>query len=179
MPDTIKDGASGNVAGVDDENRLKVYSTTEKEISHESETNKRAYTFTHSYDYDAGDTIIWLKNTSSLYNLIIERVGLASDTTTKFISHFPNGTTPAGTEITGTQLNRSSNNSADVQCYGDETGNTQGVIEVQGIIPANTTIILPYDGSVVLGPNDEFAFDFVTAGTLGMATIRAYFHNPL
>jgi len=45
MADQIKDGiGNGYLAAVDNEHRLEVYSTIETEISHESETNQRAYT---------------------------------------------------------------------------------------------------------------------------------------
>jgi len=182
MPDTIRDGqGDGYLAGVDSENRLKAYCTAETEISHESESNKRAYTWSHSYNSGANDTILWLKNTSTTKNLIIEKIVLSSDTTTNFIIHFPSTTTsPTGTAVTGTNLNRSSNNSADSTCYGDETGNSRGIVMAQGIILNNTTAIMPVDGSIVLGVNDEIAVDFVSATTaLGMVTIRGYYHEVL
>ncbi len=153
MPETIKSGDSGNIAEVTDENKLRTYSTVESEVSYESETNKRAYTWTSSYNYDAGDTIILLKNTSSTLNLIIDAVLLSCNTTTQFITHFPKSTTLAGTVITGVNMNNSANGTADASCYGDETGNTQGDIEVQGFILANTSIVLPYNGAVILGVN--------------------------
>jgi len=182
MPDTIRDGQGhGSLAGVDSENRLKTYSTIETEISHESEVNKRVYTWSHSYNSGANDTILWLKNTSTTKNLIIEKIVLSSDTTTHFIIHFPSTTaSPTGTAITGTNINRSSNNSAEATAYGDETGNTRGVVMAQGIILNNTPAIMPIDGSIILGVNDEIGIDFVSATTaLGMATIRAYYHEVL
>jgi len=182
MPETIRDGqGKGYLAGVDSENRLKNYCTMETEISHESETNKRAYTWSHSYNSGAGDTILWLKNTSTTKNLIIEKIVLSSDTTTHFIVHFPSETaTPAGTAVTGVNLNRSSNNTADAVAYGDETGNTQGDVMAQGIILNNTPAIMPIDGSIVLGVGDEVAVDFDSATTaLGMVTIRGYYHEVL
>ena len=181
MPDMIRDGKGrGILAAVDKENRLNVYSTMEAEISHESEVNARAFTWTHSYNSGANDTILWLKNTSSTLNLVIDKIVMSSDATTKFVVHFPSGTTAAGTGVTGVNLNRSSNATADASVYGDETGNTQGAIMAQGIILNNTPAILPVDGSIVLGINDEVAVDFVSATTaLGMVTIRAYYHEVI
>ncbi len=177
MPDTIKSGDSGNIAKVTDDNKLRTYTTIESEISYESETNKRGYTWTSAYDYDAGDTIILLKNTSSTLNLIIDAMAFSSNVSTQFISHFPENTTLAGTVVTGVNLNKSSNSTSDSSCYGDETGNARGDIIVQGFILANTSMVLPFDGAVVLGINDEIAVDFVTAGTMGMVTIRGYYHS--
>ena len=178
MGDFIKDGTgAGYLAGVDVEHRLRVYATTESEISHESESNNRAYTWTYAYDYDANDTILWLKNISSSHNLIINKVGVSSDTTTQFVAHFPKDTVYAGTLVTGVNVNRSSNNPADALCYGNETGNTRGDIEVQGFIAANAFALIPQDGSVILGIGNEFAIDLVTAGTMGIVTIRGYYHK--
>jgi len=180
MAEAIKDGVGkGNLAKVDEYNRLRSYSTTESEISYESETHARAYTWTHSYNSGANDTILWLKNTSTTSSLIIDTIILASDTTTHFVIHFPSTTaSPTGTGVTGTNLNRTTNNVAQATCYGDETGNSQGVVMAQGIILNNAPAILPVNGSIVLGINNELGIDFVSATTaLGMATIRGYYHE--
>jgi len=181
MADFIKDGSgSGCLAGVDCEHRLKVYATTESEISHESEVNKRAYSWSHSYNSGANDTVMLLKNTNSTLNLIIDKIIVSSDTTTQFIIHFPSNTTLAGTTVTGVNLNRTSNSTADCVAYGDETGNSRGNIMAQGIILNNTPAIIPVDGSIVLGVSDEIAVDFVSATTaLGMVSIRGYYHEVI
>jgi hypothetical protein len=174
----IKDGVgTGYLAGVDNENRLEVYSTTETEISHESESNERAYTWQHSYDYDAGDTIILVKNTSPTKNLIIEKILISSDTTTQFVIHFPKDTTLAGTLTTGVNLNRRSNNTADAVAYCNETGNTRGVVMGQATIMANMSVFVPMDGAVILGVGNEIAVDLETAGTFGSVSIRGYYHE--
>jgi len=75
-------------------------------------------------------------------------------------------------------LNRTTNNVAEATCYGDETGNSQGIVMAQGIILNNAPAILPVNGSIVLGINNELGIDFVSATTaLGMATIRGYYHE--
>jgi len=168
---------NGYRANVTDENKLRAYCTTESEISYESETNERAYTWSHSYDYDANDTILWLKNTSSTEHLIIDRILIGSDTTTLFTVHFPEDTTQAGTAITGTNLNRQSGKTASASAVGDETGNSQGTIMAKGIVLANTTVNLPVEGSIILGLNDEIGIDLVTAGTLCTCVIRGYYHT--
>jgi len=177
----IQDGAgSGNWQQIDSENRANVYATTESEISHESESNNRAYTWTHSYNSGANDTVLLLKNTSADKNLIIDTIIVSSDTTTKIVIHFPSNTTLAGTGVTGVNLNRSSNNVAEASAYGDETGNTQGDILGQMILLANTGAVLNINGSVILGLNNEIAVDFVSATTaLGMVTIVGYYHEVL
>ena len=176
--DIIKDGTgNGYLAQVDKEKRLKVYATTETEISHESESNNRAFTWAYSYDYDAGDTIVLVKNTSSTLNLIMEKVLISSDTTTQIVIHFPKDTTLAGTLITGLNLNRASNNTAESLAYANETGNTQGEIMGTATVMPNTTIFVPMDGAVILGIGNEIAVDFLTAGTFGSVSFRGYYHE--
>ena len=104
---------------------------------------------------------------------------MASDTATQVIFHSPANTAPAGTVVTGVNLNRSSNHIADAACYRDETNNVRANVIANAIIQANVPAIFPADGTIILGYLDCFAIDFVTVGTLGMATIRAYFHEVI
>ena len=179
MPDMIRDGTGGGyLAQVTSENKLRTYCTTESESSYESEVNKRCYTWTTAYNVSAADTVIWLRNDSTTLNLVLEKVLLANDTATRFTVHFPANATPAGTEVTGVNLNRGSNNLAEATCYSDETNNTQANSFANGILQANVPAILPIDGTVVLGYKDCIGIDFVTgSSSIGMATIRAYYHE--
>ena len=179
MPDTIRDGKGrGNLASVTSNNKLRVYATQESEVSYESETNERAYTWTHAYSYGANDTILWLRNDSSILNLIVDKIIVSSNTTTQFKIHAPlTTTTPTGTVITGKNINLSAGNTADATAYGDETGNTLGTIILQGILSANTTLVVPVEGGIILSLNNEIAIDFVTIGTLGLVTIKGYYHS--
>jgi len=159
------------------ENKLRTYSTNEFEVSYESEKHGRAYTWTAAYNYTGNDTILWLRNDSSTLNLIIDLIVLASDTTTRVIVHSPGNTTPAGTVVTGVNLNFGSNLLAEATAYSNETGNTQRNIIANASLPANIPVILPVNGAFILGYKNEIAIDFVTTGTMGMATIRGYYHE--
>ena len=180
MPDMIRDGTGkGFLAQVTSENKLRAYSTIENEASFESETKERCYSWTDSYNYAANDTIIWLRNDSSTLNLLIEKIVVSSDTATQVIFHSPENTAPAGTVVTGVNLNRSSNHIADATCYRDETNNVRANVIANAIIQANVPAIFPVDGAIILGYLDCLAVDFVTVGALGMATIRGYFHEVI
>ena len=174
----IADGTgSGRLAEVDSEHRLKVASVAELQAAVASRNNGLAYSWTHAYDYDANDTILWLKNTSQTHLLMLDTIVISSDTTTQSTVHYPTDTTPAGTLVVGTNLNGLSGNVANALCYGDETGNTMGKKVVQGISLGNTTALMPAASSLILGYNNEIAVDLVTAGTLGIVTIRGYYYE--
>lgn len=179
MPDMIRDGkGKGFLAEVDLENRLKVYSTMENEISYESEINKRSFSWVASYNAGDADTVIWIKNTSTNKNLIIDRVILATDVATWAILHSPKGTTAAGTIINSVNTNRSSANTADASAYQNETGNSQGDIIAKVLLTAGVTTDFPTNGGIVLETSNEIAVDFVTGSTVLMsATIIGYYHE--
>lgn len=158
-------------------NRLDVASKTNGRATYVSKEDGQCFFWGHAYDYDAGDTILWISNTSTTKNLNIEKVNIASDTATQYTVHSPAYTTPAGTEVTGVNGNRTSGNSADAECYGDETNNTQANVLKQGILGANGEKGCPVDGKLILGYHDTLAIDFVTAGGLGSASISAYFED--
>jgi len=174
----IEDGrGSGRKAEVDDHHRLSVACVTENEIAHQSRVHGLAYTWTHSYNYAAADTILALRNDSTTQNLIIDRIIIASDTTTAVTVHSPSGTTFTGTAVTGVNLNRQSGNVALATAKGDETGNTQANVIFENIILANAPIIMPVEGAIILGYLDELAVDFVTVGTLGAVTFRGFYKD--
>ena len=175
----LEDGTGGgNWAKVNTDNRLMTIAATEPQIAFRARTGD-AYSFTHQYDYDANDTIIWLANDSNTKSFVVDRITVASDTATQYILHFPSGTTPAGTLLDSVNMNRASGKDADATAYGDETGNTRGAVYSQGLLRAGETIVLFVELGLILGTDDEIAIDFVTAGTSGMATIRGYYLEDL
>ena len=174
----IEDGTgSGAAAAVDDENRLKTSAVTRVFIAEASDLHGDSYTWSHAYDYDANDTILLVSNSSTTKELFIHFISIGSDTATRWILHSPEYPTLAGTEITGVNTNRVSGQIALAEAYGDETGNTQANILVQGFVPANSMASLFPEGSIILGYHDCIAVDLVTAGTMATVTIAGYYHE--
>jgi hypothetical protein len=167
-------GGSGNLVRVDDF-RLAVTARTNPWFAYVSRDTEDSYTWTHTYDYDANDTILLLSNSSTTKNLHIHFIAIGSDTSTEFALHCPAYPTLAGTAITGININRTSGKAADVECYGDETGNTRANVLIYGMVMANTNSLLPIEGSIILGYHDCIAIDLVTAGAKGNAMIAGYF----
>lgn len=173
----IKDGTgTGKNLKITDKNMARTYSVSEREIAYTSEVEGQTYSWTAAYDYTGGDTILWLRNDNTEFDLVIEKIVMASDTTTRFTMHGPSDTTAAGTDITGVNQNRRSNNTALATAKQDETGNTQGDIIGEGIILQNTTIPAEIDGAIVLGYLNEIGIDFLTTGTFGSVSIVGYYH---
>ena len=175
----IEDGkGKGYLANVTDENKLRVYSTVESELSFESETNERTYTWSNvSYNYTAGDTVLLLKNTDNSKNLIIDGIQLSGDTETKVVLHCPECTTPTGTAVTGVNWNRTSSLTADANSKANESTNTQANIIGIFRIDGNNSSFVPMDGGLVLGLNDCIAIDFMTDGGEANVSVRGYYHT--
>ena len=175
----IEDGKGhGYAVEVTKDNRLRVYATTEMEASYESEVNEACFVWTFNYDHDAGDTIILLKNEDQKRNLLIEHVSIALDVSSLVTIHSPSCATPAGTAVTGVNLNRKSGRAAAVICKQDETSNSQGdILDVRYIKGGEHTYNFDVKGMYVLGYGDCVAIDVTTAGTRVNGHILGYFHE--
>ena len=178
-------GDTGNNAGVSDALQLQTRAVSVSAI-HEASLSGQAFSWNAvTYDPDAADTALLVRNDSPTKNLVIERVYFRCDTATAFDIHIVTASfTIAGTlAVTGVCLNKSSPTVADATAYGDETGNTQGDIILTGYAPlavnAQATTSLPQDvnlaGSVILGQNQAIGVDIVTASTAVECTIVGYF----
>jgi hypothetical protein len=175
----IEDGqGNGRLAFVEKDGHLLTHAISDREV-HDTSLNKGlAFNWVNvSYDYDAGDTILWLRNDSTKRPLVINKIVLWCDTATEVVIHFPEETVPAGTEVAGVNLNRTSGNTAEATAYSDETGNTQGAVGARYRLPAGIPAALDVEGAIILGKNGEIGIDFVTDGGACLAAINGYFHN--
>jgi len=171
------ESGTGNaaMAEVTGDNRLNTSSRSNPRIAYVSRNTGESYTWSHSYDHDAADTILLVSNSSTTKRLYIHAIFVSADTATEFVVHSPAYPTLAGTTVTATNTNRTSGHTADAQAYGDETGNTQAYVLSIGAVPANGTVARSPSGSIILGYHDCIAVDLVTAGTKGRVTIAGYF----
>ena len=156
--------------------RGQVDSVCENALHHYSEHDEEAYAWSNvTYDYDAADTVILIKNTSATKKLHFTYAHIGGDTATEVQIHLCTCASPTGTAITGVNLNRTSDNVAPATAIGDETTNTQGDIVWHGLIVAATSLMnIELDG-VILGQNQCLGIDFVTNGAACYATVHGYF----
>jgi len=161
---------------ITDDNRADVSARSTPRIAYVSKDNGDSYTWSHAYNYAAGDTILLLSNSSTAKKLYIHSISVGSDTATRFTIHFPDYPTLAGTVVIGTNTNRLSGNIAEAEAYGNETGAAaQGVVLAEGMIGAGQTATKQPDGTIILGYHNCIAVDLVTIGAMGVVTISGYF----
>lgn len=175
--------SSGTVANgweIDNDGHGHIRAFTQDYVHWNSHENGRVYTWTSdTYNYDANDTILLLRNDSTSLDLIITDIFLRSDTETDFDLHFTDETafTPAGTTITGVNMNRLTSNVADATCIRNETGNTKGNIAFADRLTADLTRHIATRGAIVLGYYDVLAVDFITDGGEAYVTYAGYFED--
>ena len=172
----IEDGRTGDSAEVDSKYRLKTFSVSESEFLSVNEVGLSYVWNFPAYNYAAGDTVMWLRNDSNS-NLHIHHIVLYCDTATTLSVHKPLNVTPAGTLVTGNNLNLTSGNEAEATAYQDETTGVIGPIIQTEYIAANGVLtIFKEDGyQLILGKNDVIAIDLTTVGTSTFGHIAGFY----
>ncbi len=131
------------------------------------------------YDMAAADTILAVRNISSLRNLHITRVTMSSVDVNVAQHHVTEGSAAlAGTAVTGVNLNFTSGNVAEADAKGDETTNSsQGTLIGTTKLPALTQVDIDWEGALILGTNDAYSIDYIAddTGNLPLITIYGYF----
>ena len=175
MVETIKDGTgTGNQAQVDNENSLKTISTTIPLIAQRSQFDATAFGVSTPLMTvnTTGGRVFFIKNTSNNQNVFITDFWFnwngGNTTFNKPIygQFIFNDTDPTANFVTSSAgvLNRSSNNTADIQFnYWDEVGNgmTGGDVGIPSFEWTNVAGVTYYNlsGAVILGPNDTIAIN--------------------
>ena len=177
----INDGTGGgHDARVDINKHLNTRSFTNDMAHWVSKEKGQAYIWTgDTYNYDAADTILLLRNDATDKNLIITDIWIRGDTETDADIHFTSGAafTPTGTAVTGVNLNRNSTNTAEATCIRDETANTQGNVFLALRISADTEYHVDTKGMVILGYHNSIGVDFVTDGGEAYVSIAGYYED--
>ena len=175
-------GRNNEVANVSDVGQLSVLASTETEFDFISDTNGEAFIWTiETYNYDAADTIILVRNDHATKKLHIEHIFLHGDTETEVEIHVPTTAfTIAGTNIVvGQGLNRTFDLDATAyaSAFDDETGNTQGDVIERRRIKADTDMTVDFDGALILNTNKAVGVDFVTVGGEAHVSIWGYYKD--
>jgi hypothetical protein len=175
----VEDGkGKGISAEVNSDNHLVTKSIIESEFEFISDVKGEAYSWASgTYDPDAGDTILLIKNTSQTLELHIDTITISTDTETIVQIHLPTtNVTVAGTTITGVNLNTTSGNVASASAARDETGNTQGdIIWANELQATSAPHVVDYGGALILGTNNSVGVDFVSATTACGVSITGHY----
>ena len=177
----IINGPNGEYVKVTENNRLWTDALAESPMAHAARYHAKAFTWTMvSYDYDAADTLLLVRNDSTTLLLYIEYVWVWVDCGGSVIvlQHPTAVFTIAGTAVTGVNMNTASGIAADATAKADETGNTQGdIIDVKYQLGSSEGVkFLDHDGIIALGYHDAIGVDAVTGGDACQCTIHGYYH---
>lgn len=181
----IEDGTgSGSQVLVDDEHRLHTVAACSPNISVVSDQHGESYTWTAtSVDLAAGATALWLSNESTTRKLYITKIYVWADVPTQFAIHVPAYVAPAGTLVTGVNLNRTSGNAADALAYANETNNVYAAANVITMLRNNEATAdefgqwVDFEGALILGYHDPLAIDLIADTAAFECHIRGFFHD--
>ncbi len=160
---TDPSGAGINEQKVNNEGQALTFATTQSELEHESEENGAGYVWASDIvDVAAGNgTVLLVKNTSDTHlhidNIHISNGAIASE----YTIHLPTvEVTPAGTAVTGVNLNTTSSNVADAIAKSKETDNAQGNVigTVWLAVDRDRNFLTP---GLIIGKNKSIAIDVV------------------
>ena len=154
------------------------YTTQKNHLLHSSLVDGQAYSWANvTYDAAANDTILLVKNTSTTHNLHIDQIWCHGDTTTTVAVFWASGVTPAGTTVTGVNLNTTSSNTAEATAKGDETGNSGGSNVWVGSIPADNATPVLISSGLILASGYSIGVDYATDGGEALVTIIGHYEN--
>ena len=158
---------------------LQVRAIVEPEFEHAS-ANGRAYAWrSNDADIDAGDTLLFVKNTSDKYLLLSHAVFTPSNVACKYdIGIGSATTTPAGNVIVATNPNGVGPITESYLAYDDETA----VADTTPIVSVATetvgTLVFDLQG-FILGKNQYVQINQETESTSGRVTIFGHFEEEL
>jgi len=170
----IRDPASGQGVDVKSDGHLQVDAVASPRDFQISLVDEQVYTVISEDAAQANEETIYLQNTSSTKNLIIDDIIICGDTSGLWRVKFVTGTAAGGSALTAVNLNKTSSNSADVTARGDGavTGLTDdGDIAMVRVV-AETTVEIKLDEALILGQNDAIAVECETTQTAAEITIE-------
>ena len=166
-------GSSQNQFKVADDGRGLVESNSLIRAAYVSQQEKQLWSWRGVGNFDAGDTWLFIANTSTSMSLYIQKIFGYADVAGLVTVHLPAYPTIAGTAVTAERLhNNTTAGQPPVDARQDETGNTQANIIYQTYIANNGTYDIDVNGMVILGYRECIAIDHSTdAGATTFAHI--------
>ncbi len=173
-------GKNNDPADVNEGGQLFTKAMTETEFEYISEKTGEAFIWTiETYNYDAADTILSVRNIHATKKLHIDKIVLHGDAETEVEIHVPTTDyTPTGTAVVGQGLNRTFDVDATAfaTAIADETGQaTQGDVIERRRIKVDTDMVVLFQGALILPNKKAVAVDFVTVGTEVHVSIWGFF----
>jgi len=172
------DGAS---AGVTNDNRLQVESKSNVRGFYVSRDEERLFNVVFEQSSSAaGNYVGYMKNTSTTRRLIIDLARLQADSAAIWKIYSATGTATGGITATAKNMNLESALTPEATLLQYNVG---GFVASSALIaserhPANTSSVVPFDDTLILGQNNAVAFQY-NSGVTGKAsvTVRFYYED--
>ncbi len=185
----IEDGkGTGKSVGVSDGNELLTHGVSVSEEHSANMDRGKAFSWIFSEDADANDDcIFYLKNIGDI-NLVLEGMMLyVSGAAEVYIETGNEGTTAAGTDITGNNLNAGSGNKVTNTITAKKDGDLQAgatlasgnEIERYIFTGASSTTNYNFPADIVIPPQNTFTIWCSPAAVTVRATLVGYFYSPV
>jgi hypothetical protein len=173
-----KNGTETQIKATQD-GELEVRAIVETELEHAS-ANGRAYSWRSSNsDIDAGDTRLFVQNTSDKFLIFSYVVGNPANVVCDYdIAIGSATTTPTGTPVVATNLNGTIAVSEGYVAYDDETAVATGDARKTITVPTTHSIESPMDG-FILGKNQYLQVTQITESTSGRITLFGHYEEEL
>jgi len=173
----IKD-ADGQSLKINDEGRLMAEASCWDHVAKVSDYQQESYSWAVSYDYDAGDVVLCIRNDDRDKHLHIACLALGATANTLVTVYCPETIAVGdGAEIEPVNLNRGSSNEANATAYRDGTAAEANYVFYLRLI-ANIPFTANCYGALILEYNDCFAIKYATNADNGVATVWGFFENP-
>lgn len=158
---------------------LEVRAIVETELEHASAFG-RAYAWRSSNsDIDAGDTRLFIKNTSDKFLILSYATFEPSNVVCSYdVGIGLETTTPAGTAVTATNLNGTVQSSESYLAYDDETAVADATPSVSYTVSTTQSLRAELDG-FILGKNQYLQINQETESTSGRVTVFGHFEEEL
>lgn len=158
---------------------LEVRAITETELEHASAFG-RAYAWRSSNsDIDAGDTRLFVKNTSDKYLILSYAIFEPSNVVCSYDIGIGNDTTtPTGTVVTGTNINGTVTVAESYLAYDDETAVADATPIVSYTVNTTESLRAELDG-FILGKNQYIQINQETESTSGRVTLFGHYEDEL
>ena len=173
-----KNGTETQIKATQD-GELEVRAIVETELEHASSSG-RAYAFrSANTDIDAGDTRLFIKNTSDKFlKLSYAIFGPSNVVCTYDIGIGSETPTPAGTAITAGVINGTVIANEAYLAYDDETAVADATPLISYTVGTTESLRAELDG-FILGKNQYIQFNQETESTSGRITVMAHFEEEL
>jgi len=177
----IDDGGKNGPVTVSNTNRLDVSARSASRTYYESRDQGQVYTAAIE---DAGavadEVTVWVKNTSTTKDMIIDTLTVGSDVLSTWHIKFASFTTqPTGTLITATNLNKASSNTASAEVRGG-AGGVANVVQGDEIsfinVAAGGQSIWDTKEALRLGQDDQIAIECKT-NSAALITVAFHFDS--